>query len=74
MSTKSRLSLLLFFSVLLFSQCKKEPENELPVIDYDVISQVFGDHIDLNNLDNYSRQTVPNYLQKIMFKSSMNAI
>ena len=64
MSIKSRLSLLLFFSILLFSQCKKEPEKELPVINYDVISQVFGDHIDLNNLDNYACQTVPNYIQK----------
>jgi cytochrome c peroxidase len=72
MSTKSRLSLLLFFSVLLFSQCKKEPEKELPVIDYDVISQVFGDHIDLNNLDNYSRQTVPNYIQKNNFNMNLS--
>lgn len=72
MSTKIRLSLLLFFSVLLFSQCKKEPEKELPVIDYEVIAQVFGDHIDLNNLDNYARQTVPNYIQKNNFNMNLS--
>lgn len=72
MSTKIRLSLLLFSSVLLFSQCKKEPEKELPVIDYEVIAQVFGDHIDLNNLDNYARQTVPNYIQKNNFNMNLS--
>ncbi len=72
MSTKIRLSLLLFSSVLLFSQCKKEPEKELPVIDYDVIAKVFGDHIDLNNLDNYARQTVPNYIQKNNFNMNLS--
>jgi cytochrome c peroxidase len=72
MSTKIRLSLLLFSSVLLFSQCKKEPEKELPVIDYEVIAQVFGDHIDLNNLDNYARQSVPNYIQKNNFNMNLS--
>ena len=72
MSTKIRLSLLLFSSVLLFSQCKKEPEKELPFIDYEVIAQVFGDHIDLNNLDNYARQSVPNYIQKNNFNMNLS--
>ena len=72
MSKKSRLSLLLFLSILLFSQCKKEPEKELPVIDYEVIAQVFGDHIDLNNLDNYARQSVPNYIQKNNFNMNLS--
>jgi cytochrome c peroxidase len=72
MSTKTRLSLLLFSSVLLFSQCKKEPVKELPIIDYDVIADVFGDHIDVNNLDNYARQTVPNYIQKNNFNMDLS--
>ena len=72
MRTKSGLSLLLLLSVFLFSQCKKEPEKEIPVIDYEVISKVFGTNINLNALDNYSRQTVPNYIQKNNFNMNLS--
>ena len=72
MRTKSGLSLLLLLSVFLFSQCKKEPEKEMPVIDYEVISKVFGTNINLNALDNYARQTVPNYIQKNNFNMNLS--
>jgi len=72
MRTKSGLSLLLLLSVFLFSQCKKEPEKEIPVIDYDVIAEVFGTNISLNALDNYARQTVPNYIQKNNFNMDLS--
>ena len=72
MRTKSGLSLLLLLSVFLFSQCKKEPEKEIPVIDYEVISKVFGTNINLNALDNYARQTVPNYIQKNNFNMNLS--
>jgi cytochrome c peroxidase len=72
MRTKSGLSLLLLLSVFLFSQCKKEPEKEIPVIDYDVIAEVFGTNINLNALDNYARQTVPNYIQKNNFNMDLS--
>ena len=72
MRAKSGLSLLLLLSVFLFSQCKKEPEKEIPVIDYDVIAEVFGTNINLNALDNYARQTVPNYIQKNNFNMDLS--
>jgi len=72
MRAKSGLSLLLLLSVFLFSQCKKEPEKEIPVIDYEVISKVFGTNINLNALDNYARQTVPNYIQKNNFNMNLS--
>jgi cytochrome c peroxidase len=72
MRAKSGLSLLLLLSVFLFSQCKKEPEKEMPVIDYEVISKVFGTNINLNALDNYARQTVPNYIQKNNFNMNLS--
>ena len=72
MRTKSGLSLLLLLSVFLFSQCKKEPEKEMPVIDYDVIAEVFGTNISLNAIDNYARQTVPNYIQKNNFNMDLS--
>jgi cytochrome c peroxidase len=72
MRTKSGLSLLLLLSVFLFSQCKKEPDKEIPIIDYDVIAEVFGTNINLNALDNYARQTVPNYIQKNNFNMNLS--
>jgi cytochrome c peroxidase len=72
MRTKSGLSLLLLLSVFLFSQCKKEPDKEIPIIDYDVIAEVFGTNINLNALDNYARQTVPNYIQKNNFNMDLS--
>ena len=73
MHTKSGLSLLLLLSVFLFSQCKKEPEKDwILVIDYEVISKVFGTNINLNALDNYARQTVPNYIQKNNFNMNLS--
>jgi cytochrome c peroxidase len=72
MRTKSGLSLLLLLSVFLFSQCKKEPDREIPIIDYDVIAEVFGTNINLNALDNYARQTVPNYIQKNNFNIDLS--
>lgn len=72
MSTKIRFSLILLFGVLLFSQCKKETEKDLPMIDYDLINLVFGDNINLKNLNNYARQEVPNYIRKNNFNMDLS--
>jgi len=62
---KTQSFIVVFFAILLFSQCKKDTESSnTTTADYPAVKRTFGTNIDLNNLAQYANQTIPSYITK----------
>jgi cytochrome c peroxidase len=49
---------------LFLTSCNNEDDNYSSIESYPNVENIFGGNIDLNNLDNYANQNIPNYITK----------
>jgi len=58
------LSYLLILSIITSCSDNSSSENNLDIISYPEVVEIFGDNIDLDNLFNYENQVIPNYITR----------
>ncbi|MEQ3661892.1 MAG: cytochrome-c peroxidase [Flavobacterium sp.] len=59
-----RILLFSTYFVFFLSSCNNDEDDYSSIESYPNVEETFGSSIDLNNLDNYANQTIPNYITK----------